>query len=375
MYRPTFQSKLWLGLMTFIFFGLFYWAENSRVIVRPDDYNAKIDAAHTMERSLQILMDYRLPDGVQGSGGNVKDPLTYTMLGEKDSPITTDEGRIEDKVTVLNPNFAAVVVDLLSQTGVKAGDTIAIALTGSMPGANIAAFAAVKALRLHPVIITSVGSSWWGANAPDFTWLDMEQVLVNAGEFEFRSIAASAGGGDDQGGLRLSEVGQQLIADAVTRTELIYVHEGSLSANITGRVNLYSRQTSIANYKAYLNIGGGIASLGHRQNVELIPNGYSQILPQKNFPNRGVIHYFAESPVPIIQIYDIPDIAKKYELEVGQLPLPKTGVGSVFEHERYNLRTSAIALSLMLFLLIIMKYNDLKKFKWREEKVDADTII
>ncbi len=375
MYRPTFQSKLWLGLMTILFIGLFYWSEKSTVNVRPDDYKAKIDAVKVMENSLQILTDFRLPGGVQSSGDDVKDPLSYTMLGEKDSPITTDEGRIEDKVTVLNPNFAAVVVDLLSQAGVKSGDTIAIALTGSMPGANLASFAAAKALGLHPIVITSVGSSWWGANAPDFTWLDMEQVLYDADVFDFRSIAASAGGGDDQGGLRLSEVGQQLIADAVTRNEITYVHEGSLSANIRGRVDLYSRQTDLANYKAYLNIGGGIASMGHRENSNLIPDGYIPRLAQKNYPNRGVIHHFAENAVPIIQIYDIPYIAKLFDLKIGQLPLPKTGVGPVFENERYDLTIAYFTLGLMFLILIVMKYYDLKKYKWREEKNDMDTIV
>ena len=375
MYRPTFQSKLWLGLVSALFLVLFYWAENSRVNVRPDDYDAKIDASRIMEKSLQVLVDFRLPGGVQSSGDNVKDPLSYTMLGEKDSPITTDEGRIEDKVTVLNPNFAAVVVDLLSQSGVKEGDTIAIALTGSMPGANLAAFSAAKPLGLHPVIITSVGSSWWGANAPDFTWLDMERVLYDAEIFAFRSIGASAGGGDDQGGLRLSDIGQQLIVDAISRNDLTYIHEGSLSSNIKGRTDLYSRQTDLTNYKAYLNLGGGIASIGHRANSDLIPNGYSKRLPQKNYPNRGVIHYFAENSVPIIQINNIPDIAKEYKLQIGQLPLPKSGVGLVFEHERYNLTIASIALGLMLLVLIVMKYFDLKKYKWQEEKNDMDTVV
>jgi len=375
MYRPTFQSKLWLGIMTVIFMALFFWSENSRVNVRPDDYNAKIDAVRIMEESLQILIDHRLPGGVQRSGDDVKDPLAYTMLGEKDSPITTDEGRIEDKVTVLNPNFAAVVVDLLSQSGVKAGDTIAIALTGSMPGANLAAFSAAKALGLHPMIITSVGSSWWGANSPDFTWLDMERVLFDAEIFDFRSIAASAGGGDDQGGMRLSDAGQNLIADAVNRNDLTYIHEGSLSSNIKGRTDIYLRQTDLVNYKAYVNLGGGTASIGHRANGGLIPSGFNKRLPQKNYPNRGVIHNFAENSVPIIQIYDIPKIAKEYKLETGQLPLPKSGVGLVFEYERYNLTIAYFALGLMLLILIVMKYFDLKKYKWQEEKNDMDTIV
>ena len=47
-----------------------------------------------------------------------------------------------------------------------------------MPGANIAVLSAAQAMKVIPVIISSVGASQWGANQLDFTWLDMESALA-----------------------------------------------------------------------------------------------------------------------------------------------------------------------------------------------------
>lgn len=358
--------------MTVVFLALSYWTEKSLVTVRSDNYADKIHAAGIMEEALEVLKNYRLPGSEFLENKGIKDPLAYTILGEKDSPITTDEGRIEDKVTVLNPNFAAVMVDMLIQLNLKKGDTIAVSFTGSMPGANIATLAAVKALGLHPIIITSVGSSWWGANSPDFTWLDMETVLYENMVFDYRSTAASAGGSDDNGGLRLSDIGKTMIADAINRNNLTYIKQGSLSENIEGRCTVYKRVTALQNYAAIVNIGGGIATLGHRANGTLIPNGTNQRLPARNYPNLGVVHYFAQAGVPVVHVYDVQALAVKYGLPTAQLPVPKTGVGKVFEHKRYNLMNAWISLVLMFIILVFVKVHDYRRYKWREEKVDQE---
>ncbi len=379
MYRPTLHSNLWLGLMTIAFLALYYWSESSHVTVRATDYSEKIDASETMVNALNTLQDYRLPGLATESVDDIQDPLAYVMLGEKDSPITTDEGRIQDKITVLNPNFSAIIVDVFNKAGLKAGDDIAIMITGSMPGANLAVYSAAKALKLNPVIITSVGSSWWGANDPDFTWLDMERVLYENGIFNFYSGAATAGGSDDQGGLRLSAIGLQLIADAIKRNEVVYIREGSLSSNIQGRLEYFKRINPIKDYKAVINVGGGVAAIGHPINSKLIPDGFNSGLPDKNYPNLGVVHYFSRENVPVIHIYDVERLAKKYDLPVGLWPLPKErdgsiriGYGTVFEYTKYNLLTAWVALGLMFVILVIVKYFDRQRFKWREEQRSAD---
>jgi len=375
VYRPTINSNLWLGLMAIVFLGLYYWSETNRVTVPADHYESKLEAAQIVAEAMETLKNERLPQFDQNlNSDSFTDPLIFTMLGEKDSPITTDEGKIEDKITAINPNFAAAVVDMLVQTGVQAGDTVAVLLTGSIPGANLAVYAAIKALKLYPVIITSVGSSWWGANSPDFTWLDMEKVLLENGNFDFRSIAASVGGADDQGGLRLTRGGREIVIDAIDRNEITFIHEGSLSENIKARLELFKRVTKLASYKSVINVGGGIAATGHHRNTKMIPAGVNIKLPIMNYPNMGTIHYFAENGVPVIMISDAVKIARKYDLPVSQLPLPIVGKGLVFEQRKYNISVAAIALALMFIILVLVKYFDRKFYMWREQKIDMNKI-
>jgi len=372
MYRPTIKSRIWLVITAIIFTALFYWVENSIETIRTEDYDKKIQASKLMLSALEALQEERLPGNNSSMGTEVTDLLSFTMIGEKYSPITTDEGRLSDKVTVLNPTFAAVMVDYINKLSLNSGDTVAVMLSGSMPGANIAVLAAIKTLKLYPVIITSVGSSWWGANSPDFTWLDMERVLSERDVIPFRSIAASAGGSDDQGGLRLSSLGRQLITDAVTRNEVIYISQGSLTENIRGRIKAFERVILLHQYKAIINVGGGIAAIGHAQNRNLIPTGVSEKLPEKNYPNRGVIHYFSDENVPLVHISNISKIAKLYELPEDQIQLPEIGFGKVFFERRYNMKNAWIALIAMVLLMAAAKYFDKKHYQWREEKNDPD---
>jgi poly-gamma-glutamate system protein len=360
--------------MTIAFLALYYWSESSLVTVRPQDYQQRLDAANTMLKAMETLRDFRLPS-INMKAVDGDDPLLYTLLGEKDSPITTDEGNIDDKITVLNPNYAAAMVDLLGQAGLQKGDTVAVMLTGSMPGANIAILSAINALNLNPVVITSVGSSWWGANSPDFSWLDMEHILANKGIFPYRSVAASLGGNDDQGGLRLSDVGRNALIEAADRNQVTLIKQGTLKSNIDARIEVFRRVLPIERYKAVINIGGGIAAMGHRENGTLIPTGINKRLPVVNYPARGVVHAFSDDGVQVIHIYDVNKIARDYSLPVAQLPIPRIGIGIVYEQQRYNLAVVGIAVALMLIILAVVKYYDRQQFKWREEGVDPDTLV
>jgi poly-gamma-glutamate system protein len=84
---------------------------------------------------------------------------------------------------------------------------------------NIALYAAIKALHLKPTIISSVSSSQWGANDPDFLWIDMEHQLYNQGIFPFRSVAASIGGRYDKG-KEMSEAARKSIIQAIEKNGL-----------------------------------------------------------------------------------------------------------------------------------------------------------
>ena len=89
-----------------------------------------------MQKAMSILKNHRMEESVFIDIEN--DPNETGLVGSPFSLITTDEGDLDSKLTTLDPNFSAVMVELMYQLGLKDGDTIAVLMTGSMPGANIA---------------------------------------------------------------------------------------------------------------------------------------------------------------------------------------------------------------------------------------------
>lgn len=52
------------------------------------------------------------------------------MIGDEYTPITTSLGSEEAKRTTANPDMAALLVQMLTEAGVKSGDTIGAGLFG-----------------------------------------------------------------------------------------------------------------------------------------------------------------------------------------------------------------------------------------------------
>ena len=92
-------------------------------------------AAELMQESITLLRESRLGKGTFVDIEN--DPNETGLVGSPFSLITTDEGDLDSKLTTLDPNFSAVIVDLLYTLDLERQDTVAVLATGSMPGANI----------------------------------------------------------------------------------------------------------------------------------------------------------------------------------------------------------------------------------------------
>ncbi|MBT5077370.1 MAG: poly-gamma-glutamate system protein, partial [Candidatus Marinimicrobia bacterium] len=248
MFRPQIQKTRVLVSMAMFSLFMVYLATESTVIHTAEGFEAKQSASQIMESALNVLK-YEIRD-VQGKTIYVDIDPNYTgLIFKEDSPIRSSIGDLEAKQTVLKPNFAAVVIDHIIQAGISSGDTVAVGMTGSMPGANIAVLSACKAMDVHTVVITSVGSSTWGATDPDFTWLDMESVLLDSGIFNQKSIAASMGGKGDclrRSGKRGGKAGRTIVKRAANRNGIplieyvLPIEEQNVSKSISKRIELYS---------------------------------------------------------------------------------------------------------------------------------------
>ncbi|MCU0611394.1 MAG: poly-gamma-glutamate system protein [Candidatus Eisenbacteria bacterium] len=330
--------------------------QRSRVIQHSPYYSEKLRASRTAMLAQQAIRDQRLPQGLVID--LVNDPNATGMIGQEYTVITTDRGVLRAKLTSTNPNFAAAFVDMLGRAGLKPGDVIAVSLTGSLPCLNIALLAAAETMELRPITISSVGSSTWGANDPEFTWLDMEELLLRKGIIRTKSIAASIGGGEDRG-RGLSRRGRRFIEEAIARNGVEVINERTLEASIRHRMELYSRAAGDRPIRAAVNIGGGVASLGASINGRLVPSGLSMTLARRNFPMKGSTLQLAERGIPIIHILQVERLARHYGLPIPPGPDPEIGVGPIYFTERLNTGIAAFLLFLLSLVLLVTIRVDL----------------
>jgi poly-gamma-glutamate system protein len=357
MYKFRAKSNIILGLLSLLALLALIAVENGKMDVKQDWYSEKLEAAKLSQSAASRLKSFRLENGVFID--EINDPNQTALIGQEYSMITTDQGLIESKLSATNPNFAAVMVQLLKDAGLNDDDIVAVAFSGSFPGLNISVLAALETLKLKPIVITSVGSSNYGANDPYFTWLDMESILYESDIFHNKSVAASIGGGNDFG-RGLSPEGRDLIVKAIERNNVEFINEKFLEKSIARRMEIYEKFSKGKPIKAFINVGGGIASLGNTINGQLIPSGLTEHLPMSNFPLHGVIIQMGQLGIPIIHILNIDQLITKFGLPANPVPLPDPGEGGVFVQKKYNVIVTAIA-TLVLVVVIIFIYISEKK--------------
>lgn len=355
--KPSTVSLVVLAVLSIL---AFYAAEQTAQPERQPHFERKLQAA-----KLTLVAREALKSAAQGMGIGIdpqNDPYRTGIIGQERTPITSDRGVVTSKILATNPNFAAAFVEMLTKARIRRNSTIAVGMTGSFPGWNIAFLAACKALDLKPIIITSVGSSDWGANLPGFTWLDMERILNDRGLLPFHSSAASIGGGSDNG-RGLSPEGREMIREAIRRNKVRLIEEPTLERNIARRMELYRQLAGGKPIACYVNIGGGVASVGGSQNAQLIPPGLTEHLAVRNFPVRAVINQFAEQGTPVINLLDVEQIASRYGLPMEVTDLePDMGAGPLFFRDRYSIASTIILVVLLGLAVFVVMRLDVKHY-------------
>lgn len=359
MYKYSVKSNIVLGVLSVLSLMAFLAVENGKIDSKQEWYEEKLEASLLSQKAAEHLKNKRLEKGVFIDV--VNDPNQTALIGQEYTLITTDRGYIESKLSTTNPNFAAVIVQLLKDAKLKTGDPVAIAMTGSFPGFNISVMAACQTLKLEPIVITSVGASNFGANDPYYTWLDMENELFQSGIYYTKSVAASIGGGNDVG-RGLSPEGRKLILQAIERNEVELINEKHLEESITQRLEIYNKESE-GGVKAYINIGGGIASLGNTINGKLIPPGLTEYLPMRNYPVNGVIIQMGQQAIPIIHLLNVSQLTAEYGLPDSPDPLPDPGEGGIFVQEKYSIWITALATIILLGVIVILYLGERKRHR------------
>ena len=371
-FKPVIQETRTLVVLAIISIIAYSIAYFSRMEFVSNTYDIKINAAMKMQESMKMLKNIRMEKGVFIDIEN--DPNETGLVGSQFSLITTDEGDLDAKLTTLDPNFAAAMVELLTRANLTSGDTIALMLTGSMPGANMAMLIACKAMDIYPFIISSIGASQWGANDPEMTWLDMERILFEQGYISSRSIAASIGGRNDRGRL-LSPKGRELIRYNIENNKLPLISGTGLEDNVNKRMEYFGAH----NYNAVVNIGGGVASLGTSFNLRLIKPG---IVYRKDIEKisrgdgiEGAVVKFSKQNIPLIHILNIQKLTDELGMKYAPIPIPEIGEGSLYAIEKYDLKITVLSLIIVSLSVIIAGWKSKQQIKEIMTSHDPESII
>lgn len=229
------------------------------------------------------------------------------LIGVCDSIITTEKGYLPSKRTSLDPNYAAVAVHLLHDVGVGKGSLVACGFSGSYPGLNISVLCAVRALGARAVAISNVGSSAWGANVPEFAWLDMESALVKKKLVPDRSVAAGLGGSRR----KLTKENILAMRSVVERSGLPMVQGNTSPLEVRRRMEIYAECAAGQLYTAFVAVGGALSNIG---------NGLS----------RGIAHEMHDIGVPVVILRNMRRIAGAFGMPWDPSPLPLPGSGAVY---------------------------------------------
>ncbi len=366
MKNISIRSTLVLSTLGLLSIGLMLLVEFTKKEQAQPHFQDKITASGLMKKCFEHLKETHFYDEV--AIDNINDPNDTRIIGTRYSPITSGRGALPVKLSTTNPNFAAMVVEMFKEAGLKKGDHIAIGATGSFPALNIATCSAAEAMGLEVSLIASVTSSSWGANDPQHTYLDIHSTLVEAELFNFPIIASSIGANQDIG-MTLSPEGRDLAINAINRNGVAYINGTSLQENITKRMTIFDqREKKVGKpIKLYVNVGGGIASLGSGPNSDGIRSGLMKDVKLNMFPDkRGVMFEMASNKVLLINLRYIDRLMTKYQLPEDPVPLPEVGVGPMYFALKYDMRYvfgAATILILLIFGVIVFdkKQNALGK--------------
>ncbi len=314
-----------LALLSLICFGVF--RAFSGAILKPGaaPYQEEmLLASESMNRAIRDVRRCREEKGRNPDPAT--DPNLTGLIGYESSPLTTSLGNLEAKRTTTNPVFAALLVHLFKQAGLEKGDCAAVGASGSFPALVIAALAAAEAMGVRPILICSLGASQWGANDPDFNWLEIQDCLLGSGFMKEKPAALSLGGEEDMGRDFESSLRDRLIR-GVRERRIALIEESDLGKNVRERILLYESRAAASGIKAFINIGGNWANIGTDSEILSLKPGLASVRRVPEARRRGMLFEMADRGVPVIHLLNVRGICDRFGLPWDPVPLPAPGWG------------------------------------------------
>ena len=294
-----------------------------------------LEAAERTEACFLSLKEARIAAGYPID--RLDDPNETGMVGMEFTGITTSVGALEAKRSTTNPNCAAMITDFLVRCGVSEGDAVACNFSSSFPCLNIATLCALDVLGADGIIMNSIGASTYGANLPEFAYLDMEQVLLEKGLIRNHTRWFSLGGSRDAGIDMMEIDSAEAIAARAQARGLTRLQYESTEDNLSARESIFTAEADKTGrpLRAFVNIGGNLLAFGGGENLIDAPNGLVRA-PFKNMEHTGLIPWALDHGIPVIHLLEMKSLLPANGLPFDPVPLPQAGEGDVYEELRYR---------------------------------------
>lgn len=321
------------------------------------DYQVKVEASKQVSKAFTLIRNERIKMGTSIDAAT--DPQGLGILGSEASVLTSKSGDLKAKQTTINPNWAAVFIEMFREARLKKGDLVAAGMSGSFPALNISFLIAAETYGLKAIMVSSLASSSYGANIPGLSWLEMEGILFRAGLIHRRSKAVSIGAKGDRG-LNLPKEGIQTAHKIVAKEGIPPLNGRTKSELIQERLDIFQNPTT-GLVKAYINIGGGVASVGSAKIKKTFRPGVtvqdaSEYSVHRGYPEKeldhGLMTYFKSENIPVINMVNIESLARKYHLPIAPTRPPEIGKGKLYFSQHYSGPIVILFLLSLLGLLI-----------------------
>ena len=132
-------------------------------------------------------------------------------------------------------------------------------------------------------------------------------------------------------------------------------------------------------YKAVINIGCGVASLGTSFNLRLLQPG---IVNRKDIEKisrgdgiEGTVVRFSKKNIPLIHVLNIQKLTDELGMKYAPIPLPEIGEGRLYAVEKYDLNMTVLSLLIVSISVVITGWKSKQQIKEIMTNHDPESII
>ena len=288
-------------------------------------------AARLHSEAARLIREEKLARGIPLSEG---DKLGIGLLGDEFTAIMTTSAALPEKRTSQLPDFAALCVRYFYEAGLKAGDAVGANFSGSYPGLNLAVLCAAEVMDLDLRYTTSVGSSAYGADIPQYTFPEMVRTVYDAGLISRMPELITLGGGGDMGRNMIGYV----IGDP---DDIALIEEmiARLKANGLAPAEIESYAQDIALHeelygeiKLFVNAGGNSLGLGAGENSYMLKTGNGLLAPREIelSPYSGLSERYLAAGIPVVHLLAVRLLCEENGIPFDPDELPVIGTTGVY---------------------------------------------